>query len=127
MRTVASCDHYVIQVDEVKNRIIFLMKGAWTDANAVPDWLEDMSKALKHVKPGFTELIDWTDVSAIILTDYIAAAQQLAINAGLRKAARVYSGEKFLKIQMDTLSKKTSFPVESFFTREQAEAWLDKD
>lgn len=126
MKAVASCDHYVIEVDEIKNRIIFAMKGAWTDANAVPDWLEDMRKALKYVKRGFTELIDWTDVSAIVLTDYIAAAQQLAIDAGLRKAARVYSGEKFLKIQMDTLSKKTSFPVESFFTREEAETWLDQ-
>jgi hypothetical protein len=126
MRTVASTDHYVIGVDEAKNRLFFLMKGDWTETKAVPDWLEDVKQALKFMSPGFTELIDWTEVSAIVLTDYIAGAQQLAINAGLRKAARVYAGEKFLKLQMDSLSKKTNFPVESFFSREEAEVWLDK-
>jgi len=126
MRTVATNDHYVIGVDEAKNRLFFVMKGDWTATEAVSNWLEDVKKALQHMRPGFTELIDWTEVSAIVLTDYIAGAQQLAINAGLRKAARVYSGEKFLKLQMDSLSRKTSFPVESFFSKEDAEAWLDK-
>jgi len=126
MRTVAKTDHYVIGVDETKNRLFFEMKGDWTDTQAVPNWLDDVKKALQSMRPGFTELIDWTDVSAIVLTDYIAGAQQLAIDAGLRKAARVYSGEKFLKLQMDSLSRKTSFPVETFFSKEEAEVWLDK-
>jgi hypothetical protein len=125
MKTVASTDHYVIEVDESKNRLHFRMKGSWTDAAKVPAWLGDVSKALTHLSPGFTELIDWTEVGAITLTDYIAGAQDLAMKAGLRKAARLYTEERFLKTQMDVLSQKTGFPVKSFFDRAEAEAWLD--
>lgn len=126
MKTVATTDHYVIEVDEKKNRILFTMKGSWTSTKAVPNWLEDVKKALQLVRPGFTELVDWTAVGAIALTDYIAAAQDLAMKAGLRKAARVYTSERFLKIQMDNLTEKTKFPVQSFFSHEDANAWLDK-
>ncbi len=125
MKTIAATDHYVIEVDEAKNRLFFTMKGAWTDAKKVPNWVDDISKALSHLSPGFTELIDWTDVGAITLTDYIARAQDLAMKAGVRKAARVYREKHFLKAQMDTLSQKTRFPVETFFDMAEAEKWLD--
>ena len=127
MRTVASNDHYVIEVDESKNRVYFIMKGRWVDTKAVPRWIEDVREAFRYVKPGFTELIDWTQVGSILLTDYIAGAQKLAMEAGLRKAARVYSTETFLKIQMDSLSEKTRFPVRSFSDKSQAEEWLDEE
>ena len=127
MITVASNDHYVIEIDETKNRLFFVMKGSWTDPKAVPHWLEDVGRALEHLSPGFTELIDWTDIGAIVLTDYISGAQELAIKAGVRKAARVYSAEHFLKVQMDTISRETGFPVESFLDKSEAEAWLDRD
>lgn len=126
MRTIASNEHYVIQVDESRNRLYFVMKGSWIDTKAVPNWQEDVKTALTFLSPGFTELIDWTDVGSILLTDYIATAQELAMKAGVRKAARVYSAERFLKVQMDSLSQKTGFPVKSFLDKEEAEAWLDE-
>jgi hypothetical protein len=126
MRTIASNDHYVIQVDESRNRLFFVMKGSWIDTKVVPNWEEDVKKALTFLSPGFTELIDWTDVGSILLTDYIATAQELAMKAGVRKAARVYSAERFLKVQMDGLSQKTGFPVKSFLDKKEAEAWLDE-
>jgi hypothetical protein len=76
--------------------------------------------------PGFTELIDWTHAGGIWLTDHIAEAQKLAMKSGLRKAARLFSRESFAKLQMDKLSEKTGFPVQSFFDQKAAEAWLDE-
>jgi hypothetical protein len=127
MRTVASNNHYVIAVDEAKNRVYFTMKGRWVDTQEVPRWIDDCREAFRYVRPGFTELIDWTEVSSILLTDYIAGAQKLAMEGGLRRAARVYSSESFLKVQMDSLSEKTQFPVRSFSDQAEAEKWLDED
>jgi hypothetical protein len=125
MITVASNDEYSITVDQDKNRIFFTMRGSWTDAKEVSDWLKDLESAIKLCKRGFTELIDWRELSGILLTDYIGKAQKMAIDAGLLKAARVYDRETFLKLQMDTLTERTGFPVKSFFNMKDAEAWLD--
>ena len=125
MITVASNDHYTITVDPDKNRIFITMLGSWTDVKQVSGWLKDLESAVKLCKRGFTELIDWGQVSGIFLTDYIAKAQNIAMDAGLHKAARVYEKETFLKLQMDTLTERTKFPVKSCFDMKEAEAWLD--
>lgn len=127
MNTVVSNDSYVIAVDQVKNRIYFTMRGSWTNAQQVTGWLDGLAAALKLCRPGFTELIDWRESTGILLTDHIGDAQKMAMKAGLRKAARLYERETFLKFQMDQLSEETGFPVKSFYDQTQAEAWLDED
>ena len=126
MKEIASTDFYTIGVDPAKNRIYFTMRGSWTSEKEVPDWLEHVAAAVELCSPGFTELIDWTGSSAILLSDYIAGAQEIAMKAGLRKAARVYDRESFVKRQMNSLTEKTGFPVKSFADREEAEVWLDE-
>lgn len=126
MRTVASNEAYAIEVDEIKNRISFTMRGSWTDTKQVSGWLDDLAAAIKLCRPGFTELIDWRQSTAILLTDKIAEAQKMAMQAGLRRAARVYDRDTFLKLQMDSLTEKTGFPVKSFFDLKEAEAWLEE-
>ena len=127
MKTIASNNFYTVAVDEAKNRIHFTMRGSWTSEKDVSDWPDHVAEAVKLCSPGFTELIDWTGSPGILLTDYIAQAQDIAVKAGLRKAARVYDRETFLKHQMDSLTEKTGFPVRSFFKKEEAIAWLDED
>lgn len=126
MKTIASNEFYAIEVDQPKNRIHFTMRGSWTDTKKVSGWVGDLGEAIKLCRPGFTELIDWRQSSAILLTDKIAEAQRMAMKAGLRRAARVYDRDTFLKIQMDRLTQETGFPVKSFFDLKEAEAWLDE-
>lgn len=126
MKTIASNEFYAIEVDQAKNRIHFTMRGSWTDTKKVSGWVGDLGEAIKLCRPGFTELIDWRQSSAILLTDKIAEAQRMAMKAGLRRAARVYDRDTFLKIQMDRLTQETGFPVKSFFDLKEAEAWLDE-
>ncbi|MBI5571421.1 MAG: hypothetical protein HY914_15870 [Desulfomonile tiedjei] len=125
MKTVASHDFYEIAVDGAKNRIHLTNRGSWTSTKQIEGWLDDLAAAAKLCTPGFTALIDWTQSTGILLTDRVAEAQQLLMKAGLRKAARLFDRETFLKYQMDQVSQQTGFPVESFFDRREAEAWLD--
>ncbi len=127
METIASNDFYTIEVDKQKNRIYFTMRGSWTVADDIPAWGQDVEKAVSLCQPGFTELIDWCGSTGIFLTDFIADAQQIAIKGGLRKAARVYEYDTFVKLQMDRITLKTGFPVESFYDRREAELWLDAE
>ena len=62
----------------------------------------------------------------MLLTDYVQRAQEILMNAGIGKAARVLSSEHFIKMQMDSLTAKTGFPVKWFRDRKEAEAWLDE-
>lgn len=126
MKTIASNEFYAIEVDQIKNRIHFTMRGSWTATKRVSGWLDDLGEAIKLCKPGFTELIDWRQSTAILLTDKIAEAQKMAMKAGLRRAARLYERDTFLKLQMDRLTEETGFPVKSFFDLKEAEAWLDE-
>jgi hypothetical protein len=125
MKTVASTDFYTIEVEQAKNRVYFTLRGSWIDAQKLSAWEGDVAAAFRLCSRGFTELIDWTDVQGILLTDSIEKAQRLAMDSGIRKAARLFPRETFAKMQMDTLTKKTSFPVRTFYDRKEAEAWLD--
>ncbi len=128
MQTVASTDFYEVAVDTRRNRFYVTIKGSmWVDPKKVPNWLDDVAAALKLLSPGFTELIDWTQMVGTSLTDFFAESQKLTIKAGLRKAARLYSRESFAKVQMDQVSEKTGFPAKSFFDRKAAETWLDEE
>ena len=127
MNTVVSTEFYTIAVDQGKNRIHFTMRGSWTNPKEISGWLDGLAAAIKLCKPGFTEPIDCIQSTGILLTDQIGDAQKLAMKAGLRKAARLYERETFLKFQMDHLTEQTGFPVKSFFDQAQAEAWLDED
>jgi hypothetical protein len=126
MQSIASTDFYFIAVDTQKNRLYITIKGGtWIDPKQVPKWLDDLAVALKLLSPGFTELIDWSQMTGILLTDYITEAQKQTMKAGLRKAARLHSKKSFAKLQLDTISEKTGFPVQSFFDHKACEDWLD--
>lgn len=126
MKTLASASAYLVAVDEVKNRIVLTNRGSWTDETQVIRWLDDIGAAIELCRPGFTVLIDWTQSTAILLTDRVAEAQDLLMKGGMRRAARLYDRETFLKHQMDRVSAKTGFPVQTFYSLKEAEAWLEE-
>ena len=126
MKTVASHEFYSVAVDGAKNRLHLTNRGSWTSTKQISGWLDDLASAAKLCTPGFTALIDWTQSTGILLIDRVAEAQKLLMKAGMRKAARLFERETFLKYQMDEVSDKTGFPVKSFFDRREAEAWLDE-
>ena len=122
---IASNDFYEVSVDPEKNRMYLRMICSWRTEDQVKDWLIDQAEALKHCSPGLTVLIDSREFQSFILTDFVEKGQRMAMEAGLRKAARVI-GETFAKVQLEATSSKTGLPVRVFTNLTEAEAWLDE-
>ena len=65
-------------------------------------------------------------MESMLLTDFIQKAQKDAIEAGTRKAARVYEGSTFIEVQAEGIHKKTGMNAKAFQSVAEAEAWLDE-
>ena len=125
MIRVADEEYYRLEVDPKKNRIYFLIRGDWTDPKKLSNWIPDIEKTIGYCTRGFTELIDWTSMRAITLTDQISAHHVVAMKAGIKKAARVFEREHFVAVQLNRVATQTGFPIKVFFDRAEAESWLD--
>jgi hypothetical protein len=126
MITVADRECYRLDVEVQKNRLHFLIRGDWTNPNNFTDWLPDLEKAIGQLKPGFTELIDWTVMRAITMTDAIVDHHKLAMKAGIKKAARIIDSDHFVVHQLEMVTQDTGFPIKVFYNRPEAETWLDE-
>ncbi|MCA1960931.1 MAG: hypothetical protein LDL33_09045 [Desulfomonile sp.] len=126
MKEIASTDFYSIHVDKAKNRLFVTYRGTWTKPTQVPDFLRDHAEAINQLTPGYTALIDFRAMDAILLTDFIEKAQLDAVQSGIRKAARIYDRPTFIQIQTDHIRKKTGLNARAFESVAEAEAWLDE-
>jgi len=126
MREIASTDFYSIHVDTAKNRLFVTYRGAWTKPTQVPNFLKDHSEAIKELTPGYTALIDFRKMEAILLTDFMEKVQIDSIQTGIRKAARIYDRPTFIQIQADHIGKKTGLNARAFESIAEAEAWLEE-
>ena len=80
MQSISSTDFYTIAVDTQQNRLYITIKGGmWTDPQKLRNWLDDLAAGLKLLSPGFTEFIDWSQMTGLSLTDYLADAQKLTM------------------------------------------------
>ena len=126
MNAVADKECYRLDVDVQKNRLYFLIRGDWTSPKNFTEWIPDLEKATGQLKPGFTELIDWTGMTLISMTDAIVDHHELAMKAGIKKAARLFDQDHFVTFQLAWVSKETGFPIKVFYDRAEAESWLDE-
>ncbi|MCA1960929.1 MAG: hypothetical protein LDL33_09035 [Desulfomonile sp.] len=126
MREIASTDFYSIHVDMAKNRLFITYKGAWMKPAQVPNFVKDHADAIKLLSPGFTALVDVRQMEAMLLSDFIRQAQSDAIQAGIKKAARIYDKPTFIQIQAEHIHKKTGLNSKAFDDVAAAEAWLDE-
>lgn len=126
MIPIASTDFYSIQVDTVKNRMFIVYKGSWVRPEQVPNFLSDHADAIKRLKSGFTVLVDVGPMEAMLLTDHIEQAQKDAIQAGIKKAARVYERPTIIRAQAERIHEKTEMNARAFDNVADAEAWLDE-
>lgn len=126
MKPIASNDYYSLEVDPAKNRLYLAYKGSWIKAQEVGAFVEDHQKALDCLTAGFTTLVDVRPMEAMLLTDFVEAVQKQAVDKGIRKAARVYTKEGFIKTQADRINVRTGIRSRAFFRVDEAEAWLDE-
>ncbi len=125
MELIAETDFYRIRIDRSKNRMYLDYKGFWKRLAQVPDFVKHHAEAVGQLSRGFTVLADVRQMEAVIIMDVIEECQRYAINAGIKKAARVYDQPTFKELQADDMHKKTGMKSKSFYDAEEAEAWLD--
>lgn len=127
MKTVAATDTYTIRCDQSKNRVYFAIVGSWKSRSDVPNYIADWKKALGFVSPGFTILSDLRQMKAMLVHDLHVEAQQLLVDAGLKKTGEVVDTRGIAtRAQLGEISKDSGMVVRRFATMEEAEAWLDE-
>jgi len=130
MKEIGAGPHHRVEIDTAKNRMYLTFFGdALTDAAAV-GLRDEIQAAIALMKPGFTALGDFTEMNLLGLPDIVQQLQMTLLNAGVRKAASVWSHESFAKVIVDSSAKKVSGEYSDkrkvFKSRVEAEAWLDE-
>ena len=130
MKEIGAGPHHRVEVDTAKNRIYLSFFGdALTDA-AAAGLRDSLQASIALMKPGFTALGDFTEMNLMGLPDVARELQTTLLNAGVKKAASVWSHESFAKIIVDSSAQKVSGEYSErrkvFKNRVEAQAWLDE-
>ncbi|MBN1848538.1 MAG: hypothetical protein JW932_08125 [Deltaproteobacteria bacterium] len=127
MKQIADNNFYSIAVDEGKNRMYLAVKGFWKDAGQVSEYLNDFKKALKFVSKGYSVVSDLTDMKTPSqeIGSLHVEAQQLLVNAGLKKTAEIHPASTITQISLKRFSEESGMKKGLFRTKEEAEQWLD--
>jgi hypothetical protein len=117
---------YRISVAPEKNRAYLKIFGFWRNAEVVPDYLKDWTKATSSLKKGFTLLTDASEMKTHPqdVRKLHEQAQAILLKAGVSKVAEVLKDD-VAEMQLDAVAKTTQFPKKNFRTAEEAEKWLD--
>ena len=124
MKEIASTEFYSILIDTGKNRMFLTYKGSWMKHDDVPDFVKDHALAIGQLSSGFTVLVDVRPMQAMLMTDVVEKVQTDAVQAGIRKAARVYDRPTFIQRQAEQIHQKTGMQSKAFDNMADAEAWL---
>ena len=126
MRTVTRTDNYLHETDTAKNRGYITLYGTWISAREVPDVLQDVEELCRTLRPGFTILCDFTQIKATALPDIFQRAAEILVATGMKRFAALHERQTFMQSQMAQASRDKSFPGKVFYSRDEAEAWLDE-
>ena len=129
---IAHNKYYEIEVDREKNRSYSTYKGFWESVDAVSEYLNDIEKLTKSLKPGFTTLLDIRDETGFKVPPQdviklLIEAQKKFESAGFSKSARVVTRplEKLTSKRVGT-EADVKEKVREFNSMAEAEAWLDE-
>ena len=116
-------------VNPAKNRIYIVGEGFPSPAEG-RQYLTNYRKALKHVRQGFTVLVDVRNLAPTSpeVQQCISESMQISVSLGLARVARVVSAKILAAMQMQRLTRQgqgTQHTAEHFATVEEAERYLD--
>lgn len=126
---IANTEYYEMEVDREKNRSYSIYRGYWESVDAVPDYLDDVSRVCKRLKPGFTTIIDLREMKIPHpeVMKLLIKAQEIGEKSGFSRCARIVLTplEKLAtkRIVSEASEKEKS---REFNTVEEAEKWLDE-
>ena len=127
MKEIANNKYYSILIDKNKNRMYLTLFGFWKDRSVVPNYIEDIQKAIQELPKGYTVLTDVTQLKTPpqAISDLHTEAQKVVITSGLKRTAEVVSQDVIAKMALDRYSKRSGMQKGTFGNKDEAEAWLD--
>jgi hypothetical protein len=130
-KEIAGNNYYSISVDEEINRMYITMKGEWNKPSKVPNFIQDHEELIRHLKPGFTSLVDIKDMeppSQDMLT-ILTKAVEMIEKAGMKRQAQIVGKASLEMIRKSRGALKESGADEKmiqFGSYEEAIEWLDR-
>lgn len=128
MKEIAKTHFYTLTVDPSKNRLYQTVKESWVRPVKGDPYLQDLERALRQMKKGFTALNDTTRVKVMSQewSEAITKARKMLIEAGIAKSTEVLTESVILKMQVQRVSRQAGFTTKFFSDPKEAEAWLDQ-
>jgi hypothetical protein len=131
LEQIGSNLNYRASVDIIKNRVYLNFFGDILNTQGVDGLLPDISKAVARMKPGFTVLADFTEMTMLGLPDVVVSVQTTLAKTAMRKVASVWTEDTFAKMIVDTSAHKVgdgSYENKRrvFKNKAEADAWLDE-
>jgi len=124
---IADNEAYSIYVLASKNRVYFKIKGYWRNAAAVPEYLNDWSKALNLLNDRFTMVTDSTEMKAHPddVKELHHQVQAMLLKKQVIRVAGI-STTSITEFQLNNIAKTTGLPKKNFRDLAEAEKWLDE-
>ena len=82
---IAEKRNYTISINCVTNRLYITLRGFWLDPSKNPDYVEDITLAVKKLEFPFTALVDVREMRTPghLVKDIHIEAQKVSVAAGL--------------------------------------------
>jgi hypothetical protein len=129
MTEIGSGGNYRIAVDTARNRFYIWYFGEVMRTTENPQLLAHTQEACRRLKPGFSVLADYLDLTMMGLPDVIESVQSTLLNSGVNRVATVWSADSFSKLVIDSQAQKVGDAYagkrKAFTNRAEAETWLD--
>ena len=130
-KEIAGNQFYTISVDEEINRMYITFRGEWKKPSQVPNLISDHEKLLRHLKPGFTSLVDLSEMKtpSAEAVEVLTEAASMLEKADMKKQAQIID-----KATMDVIRQSRGAMKDAgaddrmiqFTDPDEAEKWLDR-
>ena len=126
-QTIAKTDLYSIEIDTVKNRVYLAFTGFCRSPEDMPDFLDNVKKAVQGLKNGFTLLTDASQmkVPSPEVVQLHEKSQKIWIEAGISRTGEVMPESNVVRMALDRYAKTSGMAKQGFKTMKEAEVWLD--
>ena len=119
----------MFEVDPDINRLFLTLIGFWENAGVVPNFLTDVDPALEKLRPGFTNLVDVTQLKTPPkdVRDLFETIQKKFMSRGMAKNAEIVSSA-FVEVNLDEVASQSgmSTVLRQFKSMAEALSWLNE-
>ncbi|MCU0393231.1 MAG: hypothetical protein MUE81_19130 [Thermoflexibacter sp.] len=129
--TIAKTNLYELEVNQATNRLYSKAIGFWRSPEALADYLADIQKAIRLLKPNFQLLNDTSELlttPSIVQEKVIYPSVKMIQESGLAVTAIVLPKEEISKLSTTRIAgevKRQESKLAYFSDKQEAEEWLN--